>query len=188
MNLQPSAPKVELISPAEMESFLSRFRGQKDTPTIEGMGFRFEGFIDAVCREESSQEVAWELHQRNLFTDYGRREWMNASIASFQVGTSPSAETPLLARYSLSDNGQTSSSQSTSVSPTNNSSTNTKTFSTSFGTPSGNRQIGTIGLGIYNNLFGFDQVVAYSLITPIKTQTTTQTLEIVYRITITPVA
>jgi hypothetical protein len=179
---------VEELSPSMMEELLAR-SSMKPVSKVFGLGFQLEGHINAVCKDMGSEEVVWQIDQPNIITDLGRRFWMNIAFGHQFIATSPSSDTPNLSRYTLCDNGSANSSQSTSqIAPTNNPSTLTKTFSTSFSAPTANRTIGTIGLGQYTNLHGLGLIVCYSLISPPKTQTTTQTLEITYRLTMTPVA
>lgn len=173
-------------NPDEVRAFLSQVK-KPQVAKIFGVSFQIEGHIHVVCRELDGEPV-WEVDQPNLITDMGRRFWMLRAFLNGNVATSPSSETPSLSRYSLPDNGSSSSSQSSgAITPSNNSPTNTKTYSTTFGTPSSNRTIGTIALGNYFSQFGLGQIVCYSVISPAKVQTTSQTLELTYRLTMTPV-
>lgn len=151
------------------------------------------GFVDAWCRNADGS-IAWEIHQPNLITDTGRRRFFVAGFGANTQGlflcTSPSSETPAVSRQTLADDGAATSSQASALQATHayDSLTLTKSFSATFGAPAANRTIGTIALGngrLAN--FGLTLVCAYTLITPVKTQTTSQTLEVLYRITLTPV-
>lgn len=161
--------------------------------------FTLKGFVNAVCREAPTKkqlnngdlgEIAWEIHQPNLITDLGRRFWLFNGFSTAYVTTSPSQNTPNPARYSVADSGDLGSmSQSYNIAPSINWSTLTKTYSTTFGTPTGNRRVGTIGLSsAINSYINYPFFYAYSLIVPLKIQTTTQTIELAYNITLSPVS
>jgi hypothetical protein len=182
---------VDLLSVEESLRVLALLRGEERFASeIVSMGVSIKGFIDGVCREADGSP-AWEVHQPNLITDFGRRIWCDQLIGSaagvFICGV---GETPLATRMTLIDNGGTSTSYSTTVSATNDSNTNTKSWSYTFGTPGTNRTVAAIGLFIptQNGVYGATNIVAYSLLSPPKTQSTTQTLELSYRLTMTPVA
>lgn len=150
---------------------------------------QFKGFIDLTAREEDGS-VAWEVHQSNLITDYrrlrgvGQSGWNNPFIF-----TSPSSEPALRGRSTLTDDGAASSAQSAGVTGTYDSLTLTWSYLTTFAVPSGsNRRIGTVGLCHvgWSNLYGIVGIWAYTVLSPFKTQTTTQTLELRYRVTLIP--
>ncbi len=152
------------------------------------MRVMIHGWVDAVCREADGS-VAWEIHQPNVFTDRGRREWANSGIRTTNVFTSPGLEAASASRYTVLDDGAaTSGQQAANVVPTVDTPTLTKTYATTFAAPAANRRIGCLGLGSWNASYGIYDILAYVLITPFKTQTTTQTLEISYRLTLTPIA
>lgn len=178
---------VQPCSPAEAEAILARLGAPQQAK--ENL---LKGYVDAVCREADGA-VAWEVHQSNLITDFNRRRFMlypmNGGTRSLQVFTSPSTETPLVGRTVLADDGSVNSAQSgTPPDPTYDSATLTKTWSITFSAPAANRSIGTIGLcaGARSANFGIYTIAAYTLISPAKVQTTSQTLEILYRVTLTP--
>lgn len=189
--------KVEIVSPQEAEKFLNRLR-----PSPENLNARrsiiFPGSLEIkgeffmTCRDASSGEIEWEHSQENLLTDYGRRYWMENRLNSVQLGFCPSIEVPNSGRYSISTNGSANASfASGNITPTNSPATNTKTISTTFGTPSSNRTLGTIFIARSFNVIpaelGVLNVVAFSVLTPPKTQSTTQTLEVVYKISMNPI-
>lgn len=177
------------VSEATEEEAKRFFASRREKPLqFGGLNIELKGHIHVVCREVESEEIVWEVDQPNIITDLGRRQWMRNGFLNATVATSPSSETPSINRYSLTDNGASSSSQSSgAIAPTNNSATNTKTFSNTFATPSATRTIGTIALGIFTAQYGLSQLLCYSVISPAKTQTTSQTLELTYRITMTVV-
>ena len=147
------------------------------------------GFVDAVCREADGS-VAWEVHQKNIVTDVGRRRFANLVWSAAFVVTSPSTEAADPQRSALLDDGNASSSQaSVIVAGTYDAITLTKSWSNVFATPAATRQVGTIGLAARTRsaAAGLLQLLAYTVLAPVKTQSPTQTLEIVYRISLTPI-
>lgn len=180
---------VTPCSPAEAEAILARLGSP--TRAQESM---LKGFVDAVCREADGS-VAWEVHQANLLTDFGRRRFMLVGFPGTSLNkanylfTSPGTESPLLGRTLLPDDGNASSSQVTSVqiAPAYDTATLTNTWNNTFAAPAANRTIGLIGLTrLTHQSYGVGQILAYTLLSPAKVQTTTQTLEVQYRITLTP--
>lgn len=195
----PSPIVAREISMRDYDEFLKRIAKPENRQLSFG-SLRFEGEFDLKCRELPTKsqknngepgELAWELKQKNLVTDFGRRKWFdNAwSAADAQVFVSPSTEIPVLGRYALLDLGGNTQANSqsqwaTAVGPSNNPSTLTRSWSPpALSTPPFNKIIGTVGLT--SNAFGYNAsgvygVYSFSLISPAKTQTITQTLEIVY--------
>lgn len=176
---------IEVCSPEESRRLIAHFGVDRRT-----MGFALSGYIDAVCRNDRSGDVAWEIHQPNVITDYGRRCFGDESFWYAYIFSSPATEAASLARYTLLDSGTTNSSQtSANLTPTYDTITLTKTWTNSFAAPASNRQIGAIGLSkvAKSTALGIYDIMAYALISPIKTQSTLQTLEVLYRVTLTPV-
>jgi len=177
---------IEQVSDGQAQEYLRRLREGDD---LSHFGVTIKGFFDVVCREEG--ETVWEIHQPNLLTDYGRRTWAygNFSSANFAIFTSPLAETPRADRYSLIDHsGQQQ--QMAYTSPANDAPSLSKAWSTTFGLPASNKTIASVGLR-FNNMYdvgsvGPQCICCYSLLTPVKVQTTSQTLEISYRLTLSP--
>lgn len=191
-----SGYRVTTVSPEEGEAFLSRLRGagpenkSAHTTAILAGGIEMKGSFEITAREASTGEVAWAHSDDNLITDLGRRAWMDMRFNSLAIGFASSVETPSAARCSI----QGDSTQlfiSAGLSPSNNSVTHTKTLTTTFGTPGNNRTLGTIWLQRGNDLGipngSARSLLAYALLTPTKTQTTTQTLEVVYKISMSPI-
>ncbi len=150
---------------------------------------QFKGFVDLTCREEDGS-VAWEVHQPNLITDWrrlrgvGQSDWQSPFLF-----TSPSSEPALRGRSTLTDDGAATSSQSAVVTGSYDSITLTWSYLTTFAVPVGsNRRIGTVGLcnSAWNSNYGISGIWAYTVLSPFKTQTTTQTLELRYRVTLIP--
>jgi hypothetical protein len=188
--------KVSIVGPEEAEAVLARLRrggvenkNFRRTAILQG-GIELRGSFEVTAREVGSGEVAWSVKEDNLITDFGRRAWMDMRYYNLQLGFSSSTEPPSAARCSLaSDANQIFTSGN--LTPSNNPSTHTKTISTTFGTPGNNRTLGTIWIQRVNESVsaqGFVHgMVAYALLTPPKTQTTTQTLEVVYKISMSPI-
>lgn len=188
--------KVSIPSPEEAAAALARLRAggpenKNNRPTIATYeGLQLKGSFELTARDAESGEVAWTYQSENLITDFGRRYWMDFRFAQIQVGFAASTEAPTAARCTLAgDVNQIFASGN--LSPSNNSVTHTKTVSTTFGTPASNRTLGSIFLLRVNDgvvaVMGARGVIAYALLTPPKTQTTTQTLEVVYKISMSPI-
>lgn len=179
---------VESLSPAEAESILHRY-GRRSL-VLSG-GLELVGEFSLTARNAESGNIEWEHADKNLITDYGRRAWMYQRWISMYIAFAPSIEVPQLGRYSIS----TDASQcitSTALTPVITPATHTKTFSTTFGTPSSNRTLGTIVLCDAGNSVvankGIVYVAAFALLVPPKVQTTVQTLEVVYKVSLNPIA
>lgn len=188
---------VEMVSPAEAESLIQRFRGGPEnlnarrSLVIPG-GFELVGEFSLTARDAKSGAVAWEHADKNLITDWGRRQWMeNKWAGGMTICFAPSTESPQSGRYSLGSDGSQCF-ESVSLTPVNAPATHTKTFSTTYTTPAQNRTLGTILLCRTTSSAVLDkgivQVSAFALLTPPKTQTTTQTLEVVYKVSMNPIA
>jgi hypothetical protein len=109
-----------------------------------------------------------------------------------QIGFAPSKETPTLARSSISTDPAQCFISGNLGSGTITPATYTRTYSFNFATPpASNRTLGTVMWMFYqhgiNTWMGPEQIGAYALLTPPKTQTTLQTLEVVYKISMNPV-
>jgi hypothetical protein len=180
--------RVEQLGPEEAQRILAALRNEQCRELV-ALGVRIKGFIDAVCRNDDGS-VGWEVHQPNLITDLGRRlwsfQWFGSTAQIFICGV---AETPLASRCALIDSNL-STAYATGATPTNDSNTNTKSWSFTFATPGSNRTVAAIGVAYPTPAanFGAINIMAYSLLTPPKTQSTSQTLELSYRLTMTPVA
>ena len=148
-----------------------------------------KGYADVVCREADGS-IAWEVHQPNIITDAGRRRFAELSWGSSYIITSPSVEPGDVARSALFDTGDPSAFQTSGViAGTYDAFTLTRTWGTSFNTPPAQtRRIGTVGLSSApNGGSGAHRLYAYTVLAPVKTQSPTQTLEVQYRVTLTPV-
>lgn len=188
---------VSVISPAEAERFIRSIRTPENKEfrrtLVLSEGFELRGDFSITARDARSQEVEWKVEQPNLLTDFGRRSWMDYRFTTLRIGFCPSTEAPNSGRYSISTDGSANASfVSTNVTPTIAPTTFTKTMSATFGTPSANRTLGMIALiglnAVPDTTVGLMNVCAFSLLTPAKTQTTTQTLEVVYKISMNPIS
>jgi len=189
--------KIEEISSESAAALIKRFtsgpenRAARRSLVLPG-GLEIVGEFSLVARDVASGDVAWEHAEKNLITDFGRRNWMEARWHQAMIAFAPSLETPQFNRYSLpSDSTQTFS--SAALTPGVTLATHTKTFSTTFGTPGTNRTLGCIILGRFTGStqyanMGIDQILAFALLTPPKIQTTIQTLEVTYRVSMNPIS
>lgn len=183
--------KVQEISFDEFKKQVSSPVGHRKTITLPG-DLELRGSFGIVCRESTGEEV-WSVEQSNLLTDMGRRIWMDTALESARIAFSQSIEPPNPSRYTICcDASNSLAFTSITTTPSNDSVTNTKTFSTTFTTPPVTRTLGTIML-CWNTTntdanVGVYGIAAYALLTPAKTQTTTQTLEVVYRISMSPIS
>lgn len=179
---------VELCSPDEAAAIIKRLRASPSAPFPT-----FKGWVDAVCREEDGS-VAWEVHQPNLVTDLMRRHFVHGDLnGSVAIITSPGIDPPTVGRTCLFDDGATTSAQySGAIAAVKNTITNTRSWTTTFTAPAANRTVGIVGLqsvasGIYRwyTSYGLSALYAYTVLSPVRVQTTTSTLEVTYRITMT---
>ena len=192
MNEQ-AAYRVEVFSPEETEAFLRRRAsgpGNSATRSMMVAGFEIKGEFFLTARNTESKEVEWEHQEKNLITDFGRRMWMENRWATAELAFAPSLEAPQTGRYSISTTGSQVV-DSGGLTSSNTPATHTKQFAFVFGSPGTNRTLGTIALGrtsTANTFHGLDQVISFALLTPPKTQTTVQTIEVVYRVSMNPIA
>lgn len=187
--------KVDLLTPEQTDAFL-RGRKQWENPFTKKPSTRVDdmeivGEFFLTAKDAQSGEVEWEYSGKNLITDSGRRAWMEMRFSNLTLLFAPSVEAPISGRSSLiTDSAQAF--ESGGIAPTNAPATNTKTFSTTFGSPATTRTLGTIALGRTSSVAranrGLYQIMAYALLSPPKTQTTTQTLEVVYKVSMNPIA
>jgi hypothetical protein len=163
--------------------------GQRSIRTAEGLSF--QGEFDLICRDVTTGDVAWEATQKNIMTTYGLQYFAFTGFGgNARIGFTPSKEQPLAVRSGMStDYPQVW--QSGNVSWVVTPSTYTKQMSTTFTTPASPRTLGSVYISV--SQIGLDlnsgpwNMLAYSLLTPFRTQATTQTIEVVYRISVTPV-
>ena len=187
--------KVETVSPAQANALLRRMKSGPENlfgrSSISLDGLEMVGEFSIIAKDVRSGEVEWEHSDKNLITDLGRRAWMEGRFSNCIIAFSPSSEVPQSGRYSVGTDG-TQCFASAGIAPTNAPATHTKTFSVTFGTPATTRTLGSIHLcrnstAVETNK-GIVQMMAFALLSPPKTQTTTQTLEVVYKVSMNPIA
>lgn len=203
--------KSELLSEAEVEAFrAAQARGVFPSapvpshlgaplhPTHRRMvlasGFELKGELELTARNVESGEVDWAIQQPNLVTDLGRSAFFFDGWSTLRLGFAPSIETPSMFRSTLStDTTQAFMSASSLGGGTATPATYTRQWSTTFTAPGSNRTLGTIwvsagsGSTVFDATIGPATIWAYSLLTPPKTQTTTQSLEVVYKLSMNPI-
>jgi hypothetical protein len=172
----------------EINGYLSR--GQIHEVYVAGA--RLKGSFDVVARE--GNDIAWEVHQDNLLTDYGR-QYLAMYLGldtNCSMGTSPIADTPVVQRCALCSYAQFDNNFQASIAHSFDSPSQSKTW-TYNSYAAGARSIacvyisphqqqdGSSGSTRYSGIFG---IVAYSLITPVRQQTASQTLELSYKLTL----
>lgn len=192
---QENTYNVQLVGPEEAAALTRRFgfgpaaEKVRRTLVLPG-GLQLKGSFEMTARDVRTGEVAWQYEGENLITDYGRRVWQDVRINTAKISFTDTTENPLAARSAIACD-PTQPVVSTTQTPTNDTFTHTKTFSTTFATPANNRTLGMIGLtpvaGTVNALAGLSSLTAYALLTPPKVQTTVQTLEVIYKISMIPI-
>lgn len=193
--MSSEAYKVSILGPEEAAEVMRRLRFGPDNKgnrreAVLCDGFMLKGSFEMIAREVESGEVAWRHAAENLISDFGRRQWMDTRFSTMRIAFSPSSEPPIPGRCSISCD-PTQPVVSGNIAPTNDPSTHTKTLTATYTTPAANRTLGMIGLVPsnvnVNTLGGVSYLAAYALLTPPKTQTTTQTLEVIYKISMNPI-
>jgi hypothetical protein len=201
--------KSELLTGAAADEFLRRMKGPAISlgdPTKErlylgkklpreiltGDGMSIKGTYHLTARNAESGKVDWEHEQDNLITDVGRQAYFTTGWTGCRIGFCPSKEIPIPARSTIQTDGSQLWLSANLGGGVVTTATNTKTFSTTFATPASNFTLGTIFLTyssgtVTDGNLGVLYTWAYSLLTPPKTQTTVQTLEVVYKISMNPV-
>jgi hypothetical protein len=198
---------IEICSPLEAAAIIARMKlteRENKARAVEearhgGFDFALHGYVDAWFRNAKTGKIEDEIHQPNLITDLCRRAFnlqlVTAALTSNFIITSPSAEPALLGRYTLCDAGTTASGQtSVATAASYDAVTLTKSWLVAFAVPPANRRIGAVGVAGtgsgtmvgWSTAHGALNLYAYTVISPVKTQATTQTLEVNYRITLTP--
>lgn len=192
---QESPLSVHFLGPEASAEMIRRFglgptRMKPRRTLILPGGLELKGSFEMVARDARTGEIAWQHAGENLITDWGRRVWMDVRFNQGKIAFTDSSEVPLAARSAIACD-PTQPVVSGTLAPTNDPATHTKTYSTTFATPSVNRTLGTIGLttnaGTVNVLGGLSGLAAYALLTPPKVQTTVQTLEVTYKLSMTPI-
>jgi len=187
--------KVEIATPEEIARVLGgRSMGpdnKNGRRSIVGMGdFEIQGEFFLTARDVNTNEIEWQHSEKNLITDTGRRAWFsNRLSSSMLLGFSPDTRAPISGRCS-STTDVTQAFASGNLTPTNTPATHTKTFSTTFGVPGSNRTLGTVFLCTSTPpdvRAGPVLMISYVLLTPSRVQTTTNTIEVTYKISMNPI-
>jgi hypothetical protein len=185
---------IELLD-SEQSLRILRSLAKKDVPAFTSP--QFKGHISAVCREEKTGEEVWRVDQDNIITDAFKFLWYGLSTNNnvppyCQQGViivSSFSETPDARRCFITGPTDTANiASNTGITPTFIGSEHARLWSTVFTTPASPRTVACIGFVANNYTFSARwgaPYCAYSLITPSKTQGTTQTLEVSYKIYLT---
>ena len=156
-------------------------------------GFELHGVFELTARNAETGEVEWEHSQANLVTDYGRVCFAANNWANCFLGFMPSREAPSLSRITVSTDPTQCFVSGNQGAGTVTAGTYTRNFGPiTFSAPGTNRTLGTvyintIGDGIAPQ-FGPYTLSAYAVLSPSKVQTTSQTVELNYKISMNPVA
>lgn len=189
--------KVQELGDVETSLILQKYLGKVVPPDhkkiITGVGISIQGKFCLTARDVETKEVAWEAEQDNLITDAGRRFFVYGgnSWGTMYMGLCQSKETPSPYRYTIATDASNSQAfDSGSIGPTINTLTLTKQYGVVvFAAPSVTRTLGTIALmrRAADGAMGLPIVCSYANISPSRVQTTTQTLEVIYKISMTPI-
>lgn len=184
------ALRVDLATPTEAEMYLAHARGRAPVREVHlGFGLALKGSAEMRCREEKTGELVWEEKLDNIITDAGRRFWFDTYFGTMTLATYISSEPLDYRRYSINGPADGTSLPVTAAQvPVVDGGLLTKTWSTTFAAPGSTRLLGMVSLSASNARVGTDSVYAYLLLSPTKTQSTTQTLELVYKVALLPIA
>lgn len=182
---------VELLAPEETENILRKLRHEESN----GFGFDLKGHITAVCREEKTGEEVWTVDQDNLITNWAKRLYFAAGEglrSNVYIILLNSTETPDPRRCTMPIYTGLEASYA-SYGPfqltSNNVTEHSRTWSCVFGAPSVSRTIAMVGINHDNQVWNWwssPAMCAYSRISPSKVQSTSQTVEISYKLFLLP--
>lgn len=197
---------VQEFTPKDLSSFYAELKARTVTPERlflgkpipeHHKGFFSEGFFvrgkfELTLRNAETGNVDWHHEQDNLTTELARYQFWDNGFTSMQIGFVPSTETPVTARSSISTDPSQCFYSGNLGAGSVNPSTYTRQYSVNFSSPPpANRTLGCVCWAYYNHgvngYMGPENIAAYALLTPPKTQTTLQTLEVVYKISINPI-
>lgn len=180
---------VQLVPPHEADKIIKQLQAEKrGNPRHLNLfgGVSIKGSAEVICREADSGKVVWEDKIDNAITDLCRMLWMDNLMYNCSLGVSANTESIDFRRYMYIGPNTTNDVPETSYFARSLTGT-TASWSTTFGVPSSTRTIGCIALG--GNAAGIGLFVyAGLLLSPPKTQTTSQTLEVIYKLTATGIA
>ena len=180
---------IQLLSPKEAAHVINRLqeerRGDPRHLNLIG-GISIKGSADITCRDAESGEVVWKDSVDNAITDRCRRLWMDNLMYNNQISVSANTEAIDFRRYSIVGPNSANDVPDSGF-QTRGLVGLTASWSFTFGVPSPARTIGCIALG--GNSVGIGMYVyAALLLSPPKTQTTSQTLEVIYKLTASGIA
>lgn len=195
-----SSYRVQLLNKADSVRFFERralgdfgpgapLRHREAAPVD---GFEMSGSFELNVSDSRTGQLLWTHTQPNLITDWGRHVWFDAAWTVVRLGFSPAQEAPNLSRCSVPTDGSQVFVSSNLGIGTVIPATYTRQWSVTFSAPASNRTLGTIfttttASNSVDTNVGPCQMMSYTLLTPPKTQMTTQTLEVVYRLSMNPI-
>lgn len=188
--------KSELLSEEQSRQILKQFgRGplpQAHRRVVLSDGFELKGSFDVSARNAKSGEIEWSHSQDNLVTDLGRLVFFANCWNPLYLGFMPSRETPSTGRYSVGSDGTQCVVSASQGIGTVTTATNTRSFGpVTFAAPSANRTLATLFVAnistAVDSAMGVWDIVAYINLSPSKVQTTLQTIELNYKISISPI-
>lgn len=155
-------------------------------------GFYFRGQFEIILRNAETGCIEWQHQQNNLMTDVARYQFWSGEFRNMQLGFMPSTEAPMVARSSMPTDPSQCVMSGNLSGGTVNQATYVRTYSYNFNTPPvSNRKLGAVVWAYYdhgiNSRMGIPWLAAYSLLTPARVQTPLQTVEVVYKVSMTPV-
>lgn len=191
--------RVVELSDIEKKAFLekrgilpSRALKNEHRKILLSDGLELKGSFEVTAKDAATGQVDWHHAQDNLITDIGRSAFFDVGWTSIQLGFAPSTEAPNILRPGIPTDGsqvvQSGNLGNGSVNPA----TYTKTWGPhTFSQPAANRTLGILFVSYYNGggsaNMGVTYCWSYALLTPPKTQTTTQTVELIYKMAINPI-
>ena len=179
---------IQLLSPKEAVHVINSLKaeGRRDPRHINLVGgVSIKGSADITCRDVESGEVVWKDSVDNAITDRCRQLWMNNLMYSASLAVSANTEAIDFRRYTFV--GPNSANDVPDIGVTRAISGYTASYTYTFPTPSPARTIGCIAIG--GNSAGIGMYIyAALLLSPPKTQSTTQTLEVIYKLTASGIA
>lgn len=155
-------------------------------------GWELKGSFDIAAKNVNTGELEWSHTQDNLVTDVGRVYFAWTRWESMVFGFAPSRELPSIGRASLATDGSQCVVSANQGLGTVTALTYTRTFGPiTFTAPASNRTLGTlfagtVTYGVDANL-GLICMLAYAPLSPSKVQTTVQTIELNYKLSISPI-
>lgn len=189
--------KAEELSAEESAAIIRRITGScgpydRQRKMVLSDGFELRGTFDVIARDSASGRIEWQHSQDNLVTDLGRQLFAFDAWSSVTIGFAPSTEPPSTGRCALATDSTQCVAFPTAGIGTITTATYTRTWSgLTSPAPGANRTLGTLWVQATPNAvssnMGISNLVAYALLSPTKVQTTSQTIELNYRLSINPI-